>query len=299
LYSKHPLKDYFPNAVLPSSIRTTVYGFPILIFNKTGANTYEFVGRYNFNLDKGATDSCGFTYDAKSYVKGEDGEFLPMEEVAECWEIKNNQGQRTSFTKVDFEETTDSYSEISLNSDTFIPDTYYTKVVNATAATESYVLASEYNANDIYYTKASGVLSLLEDFEYRYSFYEDEIDHAIEGKEEFASASQAVRNAAILHRMRNFKDMAIWLESTDVQDSKKLGSLLGNYTEVALTADTFDPSIHYIWNKEGRKWDASAADAIFDEHKKIQRIRIRLRKPDAPIKADFGFVAVEIERNRN
>ena len=41
------------------------------------------------------------------------------------------------------------------------------------------------------------------------------------------------------------------------------------------------------------------ADAIFSEHSKIQRVRIRLRKPDAPIKADFGFVAVEIERDRN
>ena len=41
------------------------------------------------------------------------------------------------------------------------------------------------------------------------------------------------------------------------------------------------------------------ADAIFNEHDKIKRIRLRLRKPDAPIKADFGFVAVEIERERN
>ena len=41
------------------------------------------------------------------------------------------------------------------------------------------------------------------------------------------------------------------------------------------------------------------ADAIFNEHDKIQRLRIRLRKPDAPIKAEFGFVAVEIERERN
>lgn len=40
-------------------------------------------------------------------------------------------------------------------------------------------------------------------------------------------------------------------------------------------------------------------DAIFDSHKPIQHIRLRLRKPDAPIKADFGFVAVEIERDRN
>ena len=41
------------------------------------------------------------------------------------------------------------------------------------------------------------------------------------------------------------------------------------------------------------------ADAIFNEHDKIKRIRLRLSKPDAPIKADFVFVAVEIERERN
>lgn len=41
------------------------------------------------------------------------------------------------------------------------------------------------------------------------------------------------------------------------------------------------------------------ADAVFINHSSIQRIRLRLRKPDAPIKADFGYVAVEIERDRN
>lgn len=265
LYSKHPLNDYFPKAVLPSSIRTTIYGFPIIVFQKTGANTYEFVGRYNFNLDKGATDTCGFTYEADSFVKGEDGKFLPIEEVAECWEIKNNQGERTSFTKVDFEETTDAYNEIELTSETFIPDTYYTKVVNATAATESYILASTYDANQIYYAKQSGVLSILEDFEYRYSAFEDEIDHAIDGTDEFAGISQSVRNEAILYRMRNFKDMATWLESTDVQNGEKLGALLGKYTEVTLDEESFaNGTQYYVWNTSGRKWVAVTADDVFD-----------------------------------
>lgn len=255
LYSKHPLQDYFPGLTLPSSIRTTVYGFPMLVFNKTGADTYEFVGRYNFNLDKGATDSCGFTYDIDSYVQDENGKYFPMEEVAECWEIRNNQGQRTSFTKVDFEETTDSYTEIELTSETFKPDTYYIVSHISTSGVKTYTLASTYNANDIYYTKASGVLSVLEDFEYRYSFYEDEIDHAIEGTDEFAGSSQAVRNEAILYRMRNFRDMAIWLESTDVQDSKKLGSLLGDYTIVNITEEEFELGTHYVWNTTNRKWE--------------------------------------------
>ena len=265
LYSKHPLNDYFPKAVLPSSIRTTIYGFPIIVFQKTGANTYEFVGRYNFNLDKGATDTCGFTYEADSFVKGEDGKFLPIEEIAECWEIKNNQGERTSFTKVDFEETTDAYNEIELTSETFIPDTYYTKVVNATAATESYILASTYDANQVYYAKQSGVLSVLEDFEYRYSAFEDEIDHAIDGTDEFAGISQSIRNEAILYRMRNLKDMATWLESTDVQNGEKLGALLGKYTEVTLDEESFaNGTQYYVWNTSGRKWVAVTADDVFD-----------------------------------
>lgn len=40
-------------------------------------------------------------------------------------------------------------------------------------------------------------------------------------------------------------------------------------------------------------------DAIFESYGRIRHIKLRLRKPDAPIKADFGFVAVEIERDRN
>ncbi len=40
------------------------------------------------------------------------------------------------------------------------------------------------------------------------------------------------------------------------------------------------------------------ADALFDEFAQINSLIIRLKKPDAPIKADFGWVAVEIERKR-
>ena len=48
--------------------RTTIYGYPILVFHeqkvvKDGVTTtpITFVGKYNFNIDKGATDSFGFT----------------------------------------------------------------------------------------------------------------------------------------------------------------------------------------------------------------------------------------------
>lgn len=268
LYNKHPLKDYFPKANLPSSLRTTVYGFPMLVFQKTGANSYEFVGRYNFNLDKSATDTCGFTYDAESYVKGDDGQFLPISKVAECWELKNNQGQRCSFTKVDFEETTDSYELAEVNSTTFEEGKYYyVSHTNTSTGVQTYELATAYDANKIYYTKQAGVLDLLGDFEYRYSAFDDEIDDAVDGTGEFAAKTQKERNEAILYRMRNFKEVVEWLASTDVSTNEKLGQLLGEYTKVSITAEDFTAGTHYVYDEEYGIWKQTTVADSFDASK--------------------------------
>ncbi len=40
------------------------------------------------------------------------------------------------------------------------------------------------------------------------------------------------------------------------------------------------------------------ADAVLAEYPPIQSVTLRLKKPDAPMKADFDYVAVEIERSR-
>lgn len=40
------------------------------------------------------------------------------------------------------------------------------------------------------------------------------------------------------------------------------------------------------------------ADGLFESFDKIQALRIRLRKPQAPIKADFDYVGIEIFRER-
>ena len=40
------------------------------------------------------------------------------------------------------------------------------------------------------------------------------------------------------------------------------------------------------------------ADTLFAEFEQIQKLKIMLKKPEAPIKAEFGYVAVEIERVR-
>lgn len=40
------------------------------------------------------------------------------------------------------------------------------------------------------------------------------------------------------------------------------------------------------------------ADGLFESFERIQSLRILLKKPEAPIKADFDYVGVEIYRNR-
>lgn len=40
------------------------------------------------------------------------------------------------------------------------------------------------------------------------------------------------------------------------------------------------------------------SEGLFEKFEKIQALRILLKKPDAPIDADFEYVGVEIERNR-
>ena len=62
-------------------IRTTIYGFPICIFHRQTENdTPVFIGKYNFNSDKGSENTFGF--DKDTYPN------------CECWEIKNNYSMR-------------------------------------------------------------------------------------------------------------------------------------------------------------------------------------------------------------
>ena len=61
--------------------RTTIYGFPCVVFHQATENdTPVFIGKYNFNYDKGAENVFGFS--------GSN---------AECWEFKNNTSDACNF----------------------------------------------------------------------------------------------------------------------------------------------------------------------------------------------------------
>lgn len=104
MYPRHPMEYYNFPGVDASAYRTTVYGFPVMTFHKHNGpsadadNPYEFIGYYNFNLDKGSNEYYGFEEEAEHpYVTNPDGSHPLIKDVAECWELSNNQGTWTSF----------------------------------------------------------------------------------------------------------------------------------------------------------------------------------------------------------
>lgn len=90
-----------PPQVINSAVRTTVDGFPIVIFNKlTEDSERVFVGKYNFNTDKGSTDAFGFTDTVNQ----------------ESWEFLNNISPRCLFRSADF-TSLDGLGDLAWKSD--------------------------------------------------------------------------------------------------------------------------------------------------------------------------------------
>ena len=74
--------DKTPAQLHDERCRTTIQGFPCVIYHKetVDSNPY-FLGKYNFNFDKGSEEAFGFT---EKYV-------------VECWEFKNNASDACNF----------------------------------------------------------------------------------------------------------------------------------------------------------------------------------------------------------
>lgn len=96
LYEHHPLYNIFQDENY-DKYRTTIYGFPMLVFQekkeaKNGQTDYEFVGKYNFNLDKSSNTRYGF-----ELTESNPNNHQSIKEIAECWEFTNNQGTFCAF----------------------------------------------------------------------------------------------------------------------------------------------------------------------------------------------------------
>lgn len=98
--------DKTPAQIDEPRCRTTVTGFPIVIFHQdpavddSGNYTHkpEFLGKYNFNFDKGAEDAFGFNSDYD----------------VECWEFCNNESVCNFLAPIpeNYQETSESGFEV-------------------------------------------------------------------------------------------------------------------------------------------------------------------------------------------
>lgn len=97
----------------PYDVRTTIDGFPILLFYKKNANDEPiFIGKYNFNNDKSTEKVFGFTD-----IPGFDNSRM------QCWEILNNGNPLALFQTVDGFDTGWKEAYESRYPDTKTPNT--------------------------------------------------------------------------------------------------------------------------------------------------------------------------------
>ncbi len=90
-------------------------------------------------------------------------------------------------------------------------------------------------------------------------------------------------------------DIVVWLDlkkpgvTDNVNDTVSYSEIIRKVSDV-FTAQKYDLI---------EKAAAVVMDAVFCEFPSVAECEILLKKPDAPIKADFSYVAVEIRRKRN
>lgn len=76
--------------------------------------------------------------------------------------------------------------------------------------------------------------------------------------------------------------------SDNVEDTVSYAKVIKTVTRV-FTAEKYD-----LLEKAAQ----ITADAILDEYSEVSKAVITLKKPEAPMKADFSYVGVQIERER-
>lgn len=200
LYTKHPLEDY-NLGIDTKDMRTSVYGFPVLTFHKYANGKYEYIGRYNMNLDKSSNEYYGFEDETEQpYVPTrikkvknettnlyEDVEYQPtIAEIAECWELKDNQGTWCSF-----------------------------KYPDQAARETGFMTLQEGTSGD------GAKLEILNHYEYRYSYYGDQLDAAYEYKgftdpdTQVTYSNNGQINNYIYEKHSNLEKLFNWVDSTN------------------------------------------------------------------------------------
>lgn len=85
-----------------------------------------------------------------------------------------------------------------------------------------------------------------------------------------------------------FLDLQLPCKTDNVDDTVSYAKIIKTVRRVAQSEK--NDLLEYVAQR--------VVDELFDEFSKIEKIVLTLKKPEAPIKADFSYVAVQIERVR-
>ena len=83
-------------------------------------------------------------------------------------------------------------------------------------------------------------------------------------------------------------DLSVPCQTDDVEDTVSYAKIIKTVTAV-FTAEKYN-----LLEKAAQ----AVCDAVLRQYKKIRAVELTLKKPEAPIKAAFGYVAVQIRRER-
>ncbi|MBQ7741067.1 MAG: dihydroneopterin aldolase [Eubacterium sp.] len=89
-------------------------------------------------------------------------------------------------------------------------------------------------------------------------------------------------------------DLDYYLDLEKASENDDLNSTVSYAKAVKCIKKAFTARKYDLIEKAAR----IVCDALFDEFEPIKRIKITLKKPEAPVNADFDYMAVTLERER-
>ena len=235
LYSKHPLDDYsnLPSDCDSSKLRTSVYGFPIMMFHKDHLGNYKFLGKYNYNLDKGCDDSYGFCdwgddsyVEVTNLVNAENFNYKKLY-IKEGEDFVKLTEESTYAEGVQYYRLDKSADSNALNPDYDENDPYSRKYLPWGEAAECWEFSNNQGGRcslkkaNFSETNSEGGLTVVDDFEYRYHANADDFDNAYAGVNQAIKpdatifSTQEALNSFIVKKMSRWEKFCDWIISTD------------------------------------------------------------------------------------
>ena len=309
--------------------RTTIYGYPILVFHEQkviDANGQEstpikFVGKYNFNIDKGATDSFGFTYGEwnesseaiyPEYIEYSTGVVGPVELVTDATTHEYKRDADGNLLYYDYEGTKEQNVKVEKTLKDFKGNAIaelargsYAEVAECWELKDNQPGPGKFQEQEggFYATPGEGEkIIAAKDFEMRYHYAD--FDDPYEATKDKVKSNELFTKYTI-----NLAKMLEWVASTDVsanalslqaQGKGHLGQTLSE-PKFYRTRDTGYVVDHeYYIDEQGQtQWSPERQDAItfFDDEVLVNATTL-INWLKAQSNAEYGDYAFEYNYNK-